>query len=104
MYLSIIRHGYAARIVSVDRLFDLRDEIDAGHRNGLSDGGIYREYPRKFASGPPAEMPGARSLIIVATRQPQVRFTFEQDGKASQFVVPPTCLHAVEANEKIQDA
>ncbi len=59
-------NGYAARIVSVDRLADLREDIEAGRRNGLYDEGLYREYLSGFVFGPPAELRDARSIIVIA--------------------------------------
>ena len=60
-------HGYVARMVPVDRLADLREDIEAGRRNGLYDDDLYREYLSGFVFGPPAELRDARSIIVIAT-------------------------------------
>ncbi|HUL62195.1 MAG TPA: 4Fe-4S double cluster binding domain-containing protein [Methanocella sp.] len=94
--------GYAGRIVPVERLADLREDIEALRRDGLLDDFLYREYLSNFVFGPPADMPDARSLIIVAARQPQYRFTFAWKGKAVAAVVPPTYLHAGVSDQAVE--
>jgi epoxyqueuosine reductase len=89
-----------AQIVSIDRLADLREDIEAGRRNGLYDDDLYREYLGGFVFGPPAGLKDVRSVVVLAVGQPQVRFTFCRDGKAMAVIVPPTYLHAPETDRK----
>jgi epoxyqueuosine reductase len=95
--------GYAARIVPIDHLADLRNDIESGRRKGLYDDDLYREYLSGFVFGPPQGMPGARSIIVMAVRQLPVQFTFDWNGKPLTALVPPTYLHARETDQKAEE-
>ena len=86
-------HGYRGRVVAIHRLHDLQDAIEDGYRHGLLDEEVYRRYLAGFAYRPPVELPEARSLIVVAYPDPQVRFTFGWRGERIRLDVPPTYLH-----------
>ncbi len=85
--------GYRVRLVSIARLADLRAELEEKRRLGLVDEGVYETYLADFAFAPPEELLEARSIIVVATPQPPVRFTFAWRGRRLSFVVPPTYQH-----------
>ena len=93
----------AGRIVPIERLSDLRESIDEGRREGLIDAAVYDQYLKNFVFSPPETLPDAKSLIIVASKQPQILFTFHKDGKKKQFFVPPTYLHAGESDKRVAD-
>jgi epoxyqueuosine reductase len=82
--------GYRARIVSIQRLRDLKHEIETR----FGDGSLAREYTEEYSTmfdfGLPENLPEARSLIVVAIKQPQVRFVFTWNDTRMQFMVPPT--------------
>jgi epoxyqueuosine reductase len=100
---QLSQRGCAARVVSINHLSELQESIEAGHRNGMFDEGLYQEYLKGFVFSPPASLPEARSLIIVAARQPQVRLTFTYQGEPRPVMVPPSYLHAAEADNKVQE-
>jgi epoxyqueuosine reductase len=93
VFHNLEAQGYMCRIVSIRRLKDLRDTIEGLNAKGLLERDLYEQYFSKFQSGPPPEMPGARSLIVMARRDPMIRFTFHKGGKTVQALVPPTYLH-----------
>ncbi|HTX44334.1 MAG TPA: 4Fe-4S double cluster binding domain-containing protein, partial [Methanocella sp.] len=95
------RLGYAAQVVRAERVDELRESIEAGHRNGLYDEALYQEYLSQFVFSPE---PGARSLIVAAMRQPMVRFTFTYDHKPIRAIVPPTYLHSRENDRKVEES
>ena len=97
------QRGYAGRVVPASRARDLKESIEAGNRNGLIDRDLYKEYLSGFVSGPPDSLPEARSLIVMAARQSQVRFTFCRNGERMAVMVPPTYLHAKETDRKMSD-
>jgi epoxyqueuosine reductase len=96
--------GYTVRVVRVEHLDELRESIEAGHRNGMFDEALYEEYLSQFVFTLPESLPEARSLIVAAMRQPQVRFTFMHDEKPFRVIVPPTYLHVRENDRKVQDS
>ena len=90
---ALEERGFLARVVSIDRLRDLEEEIEGRHRGGAFDEEFYQEDLTNFVFDLPASIPGARSLIVVSVRQPVVRFTFSWKGERVPVIVPPTYLH-----------
>jgi epoxyqueuosine reductase len=82
--------GYKGRIVPVQHLRDLQEEIEAQHGQGLFDEEFYRERLAVFDFGLPNGLPDARSLIVVAVPEPQMRITFTRQGNPLPVTVPPT--------------
>jgi epoxyqueuosine reductase len=95
--------GYRGRVVPAERLRDLQEEIEGRRRQGLFDDEFYQERLAGFKFDPPGDLPEARSLIVVAVPQPQIRFTFTWNGEAIPLVVPPTYLHWKETNKQVED-
>jgi len=95
--------GYAARIVPIHHLGDLREGIEGAYKRGLIDEDVYREYLTVLRFEPPASLPDARSLIVVAVPQPSVQFTFTWDGKPAPLVVPPTYLKSRQVDRQVED-
>lgn len=85
--------GYKARIVRIERLADLHRMIENFRSKGLLNERLNELYFSGFWAGPPPDFPDARSLIIVTHRDPEMRFTFQYNGKTIQGTVPPTYLH-----------
>jgi epoxyqueuosine reductase len=88
--------GYRGKIVSVEHLSDLQNDIGDLHRQGLFDEEFYAEELRGFDFTIPDSLPGAKSLIIAAAPQPQVRATFTLEDKELPCTIPPTYSHATD--------
>ena len=95
--------GYAGRSVPIHHLSDLREGIEGPHERGLVDEAVYQEYLAVLRFEPPASLPDARSLIVVAVPQPPVQFTFRWDGKSSPLVVPPTYLKSQQVDKQVEN-
>jgi epoxyqueuosine reductase len=95
-------HGYQARAVSIRRLHDLRQAIEGMQRQGLLDEEFRQERLAGFAFTPPEDLPQAQSLIVVAFRDPQVRFFFNWRGARVPLIVPPTYLHWQEKDGQVE--
>lgn len=95
---------YAVCVASIEHVHELRESIEANHRNGVFDEALYQEYLSEFVYSPPESLSEARSLIVVAVRQSQVRFTFTWKGERTLIVVPPSYLHMREADLKVQES
>jgi len=96
--------GYAVRAVPIEHIDELRESIEAGHRNGMFGEALYKEYLSQFVFTSPEGLLNTRSLIVVAMRQPQVRFTFTFNKKPVRVTVPPTYLHGRENDLKVQES
>jgi epoxyqueuosine reductase len=82
--------GYRGRIVSIQYLGDLQEEIEGHVRQGFLDQELYQSYLAGFTFSPPDSLPEARSMIVIAVPQPQIRVTFTWDGEPLRCVIPPT--------------
>ena len=93
---AIGQEGYQGKLVSAERLYDLKNDIDAPHRQGLFDEEFFTEEVSGFDFNSLESLPGAKSLIIVAAPQPQVRVTFKPEGKKLPCIIPPTYSYATD--------
>jgi epoxyqueuosine reductase len=96
-------HGYQGRIVAIQRVHDLQEAIETRHREGLLDETFFRKRLTSFVFSAPESLPGAQSLIVVAARQPQVRFIFTWNGVQLPLIVPPTYLHWQKNDKQVED-
>ena len=89
------REGFRVAIVSVDHLKELQEELETSHRRGIIADRLYQVELTGFRFGPPPEMPGARSVMIVSTPQPHIRMTFDWKGRTVATYIPPTYSAAI---------
>jgi epoxyqueuosine reductase len=90
LFSQLKERGYQGRILSIQHLGDLQEEIEGRYRQGLFDEEFYQEWLTGFAFSPPDSLPEARSMIVVAVPQPQTRVTFTWNGEPVRFIIPPT--------------
>ena len=95
-------HGWAARVVPIDHLSDLREAIRGRYERGLVDETLYREQLASFSFDPPSDLPGALSIVIVAVPTPQMRVVFHWHGDRVPMVVPPTYVSYTPRTETVQ--
>ena len=94
--------GWKARIVPIARLGDLREAIQSRHERGLFDEALYRGQLNVFSYDPPADLPTARSIIVVAVPTPQMRVTFHSKGRPVSAIIPPTYVSYTPRTESVQ--
>jgi epoxyqueuosine reductase len=94
--------GWKGRIVPIDRLADLKKAIVGRHEQGLFDEKLYQEQYGFFSFDPPADLPGARSIVIVAVPTPQMRIVFNWQGERVPVIVPPTYVSYTPRTESVQ--
>jgi epoxyqueuosine reductase len=82
--------GWRARLVPVDHLSDLREALSAPRERGYLDESFYRENLAGFSFELPSDLPGARSILIVAVPTPRMRVVFHWENKRLPAVLPPT--------------
>jgi epoxyqueuosine reductase len=90
---EIEEHGIKGQVVSTHRLVHLEEEIEEKHSQGFFDPELYKEYLSGFKFKTPESLPDAKSLIVVAYPQPQIRIIFSRKGKLHPVIIPPTYLH-----------
>jgi epoxyqueuosine reductase len=88
----IEERGWKYRVVPISHLADLEEAILGRLNVGLIDETLYREKLSFLSFAPPADLPNARSIIIVALPTPQMRIFFNWQGVRVPVVLPPTYL------------
>jgi epoxyqueuosine reductase len=97
---ALAQEGYRGTIVSVAHLRDLQNDIDTLHKQGLFDEAFFSEELSGFDFSIPDGIPRAKSLIIAAAPQPQVRVTFTLGDKKLPCTIPPT--YSMATDRKIE--
>ena len=87
---SLVTQGYLAKIVSIERVEELKKEILNDHQRGLLDPDIYDGYLASFDFTCHRKFKDAQSLIIVSAPQPQIQVTFARKEKSYPVIIPPT--------------
>jgi len=103
LFSQLAEQGYKGRIVSIQHLDDLQEEIESHYRQGFFDEEFYQESLTSFTFSPPDSLPEARSLIVVAIPQPQTRVTFTWNGETLPLIIPPTYVAYEETNKQVED-
>jgi epoxyqueuosine reductase len=103
LFSQLEERGYKGRIVSIQHLGDLQEEMEGHHRQGLFDEEFYQTWITRFAFSPPDSLPGARSLMVVAIPQPQIRVVFTWNAETLPLIIPPTYVGYEETNKQVED-
>jgi len=103
LHSTLEENGYQDRIVSIQHLRDLEEGIEGSRRRGLLNEELYQEYLSGLVFKPPDDLPEARSLIVVAVPQPQIRVIFTWQGESWPFTIPPTYPAYRETDERVGD-
>ena len=84
------KQGFCGKIVSIEHVGELQEEINGLHKKDLLDKELYRTYLASFDFECRQRLANARSLIIASVPQPQVRVTFIREDQSYPIIVPPT--------------
>jgi len=96
------RRGCRAKIVSIEHLSGIQEEIQSRHAQGLFDEDFFRERLSWFDFQPPSDLPGAKFVIVVAFPQPKIGLIFNAHGERKRLILPPTYLeYPIEEVKKI---
>jgi len=100
-YSILEERGSRGRVVSIQHLHDLRDEIESRHTQGLFDEEFYQEGLSFFSFCPPDDLPLAASMIVVAVPRPQTKVSFTWNGNTLALILPPTYMKFWEIDKQI---
>jgi epoxyqueuosine reductase len=101
LYSRLEERGLKGRVVSIQHLQDLQDEIKGRHMKGLFNEEFYQERLSFFSFRPPDDLPTAASLIVVAVPRPQTKVSFAWQGKTLTLILPPTYMGYREITRQI---
>ncbi len=99
LFAQLHQRGYPARQVAVEHVREMQAEFEERHRQGLFDEEFYQECLAELSFDLPAELPGARSLVIAAVPRPQTRAIFTWRGQRHELIIPPTYTHYRETTQ-----
>jgi len=85
--------GYKARIISIDHLGDLKNEIKHLEENELIDTDLQVWLDGYYDFSIPQGEHAIKSLVAVASPSPQIRFHFDWKGKTHGFILPQPILN-----------
>lgn len=88
----LAQSGRKGRVVSIDRLEDLKTGILGPNERGLLDPVFYQEWLSNFDFHPDKGKFHPSSIIVVATPAPQHQVTFQLDDRDLPLLIPPTYL------------
>ncbi|NMC29447.1 MAG: hypothetical protein GYA45_05195, partial [Pelolinea sp.] len=91
---------FQAQLVDVRHLADLKNVLASLTQQQAFDAEFYRTHLQDFETISKDAMPAAKSLMVVACKDPAVRFTFTHAGRTISLLVPPTYLFA---QRKVQE-
>ncbi|MCP4150466.1 MAG: epoxyqueuosine reductase [bacterium] len=84
--------GMRVRAVDTRHLPELREDIESRFRK-MIDTRLYWKYLSKLSYALPEEMPGARSIVVVAAPSPILQVTFRWKEREYETLIPPTYNH-----------
>jgi epoxyqueuosine reductase len=103
-FLSAVeQRGWSARVVRIGRLEDLRRAIEEPRARELLDATFARERLSFFSFDPPAELPEARSILVIAVPAPPVGLTFRWQDEAHAALLPPTYAGYEATTRRVQE-
>lgn len=97
LYSELEERGYRGKIVSVEHVPELHKELAEQYEAGLFDREFYQEELAFFDFKIPSGLQQAKSLIVAAASQPQVRITFNWEGKSLPCIIPPTYSYSTDS-------
>jgi len=86
----LVERGYQGRIVSIQHLPELKEDIEGRYRQGLFEKEFYQERLAWFDFRIPDSLPEAKSMIVVAVPRPQSQAVFTWNGETRALILPPT--------------
>lgn len=101
LFSQLEERGYQGRIVSIKYLDDLRAGIEGHRERGFLDDELYQKWLTRFVFSPSNDLPGAKSLIVVAVPQPLYRILFTWEGQTRPFLIPPTYVGYNETKKRV---
>lgn len=106
MYKTIVQEmkkkGHELRVVPIDHLKDLKDEIERLYESNYLGKDIHNFFKGFYNFDKPITSFDVNSLIIVATPSPQVKVVFNFESKKIPVMIPPTYKEFIERPREIE--
>ena len=93
--------GYRAAVVPIERVAQLKHEIEGRLGREEIDAQLYEKYLSGFKFDVTTNLPQTRSIIMTAAPQPQRKVTFHFNGQTYSAIIPPT--YYADTDDQIRD-
>jgi len=93
--------GYRGAVVPIERVAQLKHEIEERLSQKEIDAALYERYLTYFKFDVTASLMSIRSIIITAAPQPQRKITFHLNGQTYVVIIPPT--YYADTDDQIKD-
>ena len=103
IFQNLIEQGYQIRVMSIEHLPQIQDEIEGHLQQGELDEEFYKIRLSWFDFHPPETLPHARSLIVAAVPRPQTQATFRYKGRRRTLSLPPTYTDYDNITQQVAD-
>lgn len=100
LYLQLEKHGLKGKIVSIKHLHELREGIEERHKKGEFDEEFYQKELTWFDFKGLDNFPNAKSVLVVATPQPQIQVIFTLNEISLPVIIPPTYFYGTDEQAK----
>lgn len=87
-------YGCSCRMISVEHLEELRNDIEERHSQGLFDDDFYHGSLSYLRFEVPKELPDAQTILVVSKPQPMMYVHVNHRGQLFPLIVPPTYADA----------
>lgn len=103
IYSELESKGYKAKIISTNHIFDLRNDIEKHHEQGLFDPDFYEECYSYFDYEPELDLSEMKSIFIVAVPQPSFKVIFKWQNDYLSLLIPPTYLYGQKVIDDVEE-
>ena len=94
--------SYQARMISIDHLPLLQNQIDEQRNQGLLDNEFYQQRLAMFRFQIPESLPRATSMLVIAVPRPQTRAILTWNGQRRPLIIPPTYTAYKSINKQVE--
>lgn len=103
LLLRLADRGFQGRIVSIQHLAELQEEIEERYIQGSFDEEFYRLRLGFFEFKVPETLPEAKSIVVVAVPRPQAQATFAFGGEKTALILPPTYVAYQQTTDRVAE-
>lgn len=96
------KNGCYARVVKLERIYELQTEFEELHKRGHIDENLYQWLNGFYRFTPPETEYDIASIIIIASASPQARVFFTWEGNSIPLTMPPTYLDFISKPKVIE--
>lgn len=93
--------GYRGAVVPIERVVQLKYEIEKRLSQKEIDAGLYERYLTYLKCDVASTLPGSRSIIVTAAPQPQRKATFYFNGQTHKGIFPP--IYTGDTDKRVGD-